>query len=130
MSACSGGPAIAQDLPFQLELPGGSGPYPTAWLWQLRGGVVAFVFAGYRRSPSAESHMHRGPVEGEGPWIVTDRDRTDDDGNPLVVTIRAAGSHPAERGREEEALKYFLFWHDQLPSDAMLSGTRNPRQHP
>jgi hypothetical protein len=45
--------AIAQDLPFQLELPGGSGPYPIAWLWQLRGGGVAFVFAGYRRSPSA-----------------------------------------------------------------------------
>jgi hypothetical protein len=71
--------------------------------------------------------MHRGPVEGEGPWIVTDRDRTDDDGNPRVVTIRAARPHPAERGREEEALKYFLFWHDQLPSDAVLSGTRNLR---
>jgi hypothetical protein len=53
MSACSGGPAIAQDLPFQLELPGGSGPYPTAWLWQLRGGGVAFVFAGYRPARTA-----------------------------------------------------------------------------
>jgi hypothetical protein len=51
--------AIAQDLPFQLELPGGSGPYPIAWLWQLRGGGVAFVFAGYRRSRARVAHAPR-----------------------------------------------------------------------
>jgi hypothetical protein len=41
-----------------------------------------------------------------------------------------AEAHVPERGTEDEALRYFYFWHHLLPDDAVLSGTRNPRSQP
>jgi hypothetical protein len=81
-------------------------------------------------SPSAESHAHHGtvePVDGEAAWRITDCERTVEDGTPLVVTLSVAERHPPERGTEEEALRYFRFWHHLMPEDAVLRGTRNSR---
>jgi hypothetical protein len=116
--------AIARDLPFDMQFNRESGRYPLAWLWELKGGGIAFCFAGYGMSPGAESHLHRGTVTGEGPWTVTDRDRTNEDGTPLRVTLRRARQHPPERGTEEQALRYFLWWHQKLTDDDVISGTR------
>ena len=77
--------AIAQDLPFELLFGDSERPLPVAWLWELRKGGIAYVFGGYQISPSAESHMHRGTVVGEGPWRLLDRDRENEDGTPLQV---------------------------------------------
>jgi hypothetical protein len=119
--------AIARDLPFEIEIPGCAQPYPLAWLWELRTGGIAFIFPGYRMSPSAESHATHGTVEQidrEDAWRVTDNERTVEDGSPLVVTLRTVRAHPPVRGTGEEALRYFRFWHDQLPKDSVISGTR------
>lgn len=120
--------AIANDLPFELLLGDSERPLPVGWLWELRQGGIAYCFLGYGSSPSAESHLHRGTVEGEGPWRLLDRDRKDRNGTPLRVTIRVARAHryPEERGSEAAALRYFRFWHDRLPKDAVLGGTREP----
>lgn len=117
--------AIARDMPFQLEL--GGQTYPLAWVWELRDGGIAFCFPGWGQSPSAESHMHRGAVEGDGPWSLLDLDRQDDDGTPLRVRILPARQHPPEGGSKEKALRYFRFWHDRLPADAVLESPHNRR---
>jgi hypothetical protein len=122
--------AIAQDLPIEMQFNDEPGRYAVAWLWELKDGGIAFCFAGYGMSPSAESHLHRGPVEGEGPWTVTDRDRTNEDDTPLIVTLWPARRHVPERGTEEEALRYFLWWHQKLTEDDVLAGTRQARENP